>query len=580
MLSAICVLGVAALGVWRLTPRRSNVEQSHAVAPPDTLAAHCRDAVGAPRVERIGDRIFAAIGYDLANTILIHTDAGNVVVDVGMSPTRAREAKRALTEASPGKTLAIIYTHSHIDHVGGASEWVEPGTEIWATDAFLDHFVKQYGEFRVAESRRGAAQFGAHVDDVSLPCSAIGRKADVDAASETGMRMPTRTFSGSTSLDIGGVKIELVEAHGETHDQLYVWLPSQNTLLPGDNYYRAFPNLYTIRGTSPRPIDAWIESLDSMRRRQPEHLVPSHTVPIHGRSTILDALTRYRDAIQWVRDRTVQGANAGVPVDTLAETIGLPPSLAHDPALAPMYGQIDWSVRAIYTNHLGWFDGSPEKLYPMSSRDRASHLVAAMGGPEKLWASIESEMSRDPRWSIEQLVLLRDAGLATDEPAGRWALAMGQALRAVAGSVGNTNGRGYLLESSLSLTNGRLPTPTPKGADAILDAVPMRVFFRVMASRLVPELAVGTTECVRFDFDDTHERFFVTLRNGVAEVSSGEALPETPTPIATVKTSASVWRRVATDAISPASAISSGKLTIEGDLTGFYTFSKRFQRGL
>jgi glyoxylase-like metal-dependent hydrolase (beta-lactamase superfamily II) len=53
-------------------------------------------------------------------------------------------------------------------------------------------------------------------------------------------------------VQVGGVRIELVEAHGETHDQLFVWLPDKSVLLPGDNYYHSFPNLYSIRGTSPR----------------------------------------------------------------------------------------------------------------------------------------------------------------------------------------------------------------------------------------------------------------------------------------------------------------------------------------
>jgi hypothetical protein len=30
----------------------------------------------------------------------------------------------------------------------------------------------------------------------------------------------------------------MVEAHGETHDQLFVHIPEKRTLLPGDNYYQ------------------------------------------------------------------------------------------------------------------------------------------------------------------------------------------------------------------------------------------------------------------------------------------------------------------------------------------------------
>ena len=164
--------------------------------------------------------------------------------------------------------------------------------------------------------------------------------------------MPTQTFSGSKTLDVGGTRIDLIEAHGETHDQLFVWLPEERVLMPGDNWYRSFPNLYTIRGSQPRPVDAWIDSLDRMRRLEPKILVPSHSGPVRGEQAVQDALRNYRDAIQWVRDAVVRGANAGEDVDTLANGIGLPPHLATEPALAELYGQVDWSVRAIYSNHL------------------------------------------------------------------------------------------------------------------------------------------------------------------------------------------------------------------------------------
>ena len=86
-------------------------------------------------------------------------------------------------------------------------------------------------------------------------------------------RIPTHTFSGFTKFTVGEYTIELHEAHGETHDMLFVYIPELELLLPGDNYYQSFPNLYTIRGSSPRPIRDWIRSLDSMRRLNPKYLV-------------------------------------------------------------------------------------------------------------------------------------------------------------------------------------------------------------------------------------------------------------------------------------------------------------------
>ncbi|MCA9541433.1 MAG: MBL fold metallo-hydrolase, partial [Myxococcales bacterium] len=342
------------------------------------LAEHCEAHVGPARVEEVAPDLFVAIGYDLANTILLRTADGNVIVDAGMSPARARATRAALDEVAPGPVAAVIYTHSHVDHLGGASVWVDDGTPVFATEALLGNLVGQYGAFAQAESARGRLQFGQGVPEDLLPCSALGRRADVDAARNSGARLPTETFTGHRALDFGGVAVELFEAPGETEDQLFVWIPHLDALLPGDNYYAAFPNLYTLRGTTPRPVDGWLRSLDAMRRLDPAVLAPSHTAPLLGRPAIREALTGYRDGIQWVRDAVVRGANAGLPLDAIVARAALPAHLAAEPALAELYGQVDWSARALYGNHLGWFDGREATLYP--PRHVIAREIALMGG--------------------------------------------------------------------------------------------------------------------------------------------------------------------------------------------------------
>jgi alkyl sulfatase BDS1-like metallo-beta-lactamase superfamily hydrolase len=580
-LAALAALGLlTAAGLyWKIKPDERSVHQTHTVSVPADLEKHCKEAVGPPRVEEVADGVFVALGYDLANTILVRTAEGNVVIDVGMSPERAEPVRKALLEKSPGPVTAVVYTHSHIDHVGGASVWIEEDTEVWASANFRDHFMKQYARFRPIETRRAARQFGSHVGEDDLPCSALGRRIDIAAAARTGARMPTKTFSGQTDFEIGGVRFELIEAHGETHDQLFVWLPDKEVLMPGDNYYRAFPNLYTIRGTSPRPVDAWIRSLDQMRRKNAAFLVPSHTVPIAGKDEIRRALTRYRDGIQWVRDRVVEGANRGDTIEELVATIGLPKDLADDPALAPLYGQIDWSVRAIYGNHLGWFDGRPEALYPLAEKDKARKTITSMGGEDQVWRAVQSALSDDPKWALHLLSLLAQQETTSTAPGSRWASTKSKALRAVASKVGNTNGRAYLLESALELDEGPQTTPKAVTSEKLLDEVPIGLFFEVMSTRLIPERSADVHETVAFHFTDIDERFVVTVRRGVAEVVHGEPLPETPLPVARVSTTTATWKGLAVGKTKPASVIADGSLSIDGDALAFATFTRRFRQG-
>ncbi len=575
----VIAVGTGLFAWSALSIPETELTQVRTGATPEQLKQHCEEHIGEPRVVRVSEGVWAAVGHDLANTILVQTPEGNVVIDVGSEPDRAANTRKALLEKAPGKTLAIVYTHSHIDHVGGASAWVEEGTQIWATEAFRDHFLKQYGAFAQAEKERGFRQFGRHVGHESLPCSAIGRRIDLDAAPRTGMRMPTHTFSDFKELDFGGVVVQLHEAHGETHDQLFVYLPESKALMPGDNFYATFPNLYTIRGTSPRPVDAWIESIDRMRRLNPSYLVPSHTIPISGSDEVAARLTTYRDGIQWVRDRVVAAANAGSSIDATADNIGLPPALAKESDLRELYGQLDWSARAIYTNRLGWFDGRPEALYPPKVSERADRTLELMGGAERVLAEAKTAITEKKyRWAVHLLAMLRDAPRIQDTTRSAAKTELATALQGLASEVTNTNGRGYLLESAHELLNGKSPSTPPRPDPELLAAIPLAHVFDIMATRLVPERSEGVHESVTFKFTDGAE-FHVTIRNQIAEIVEGEALPGTPEPIAVVSTSPETWRALSLQLMKPLEAVTSGDLKVEGERLGFMRFTKRFDRG-
>lgn len=556
------------------------VATERGLATPEQLSFHCKEHIGPARVEQIADNLWLAIGYDLGNTILLHTSEGNVVIDTMLSPGRARAAKAALLAKAPGPTRAVIYTHSHIDHVGGAAEWIEQGTEIWATDRFMGHFLKQYGAFLPAERARGARQFGRSVADADVPCSALGKRLDYADDMGMGFRPPTRTFTGKASFELGGVRVELVEAHGETDDQLFVWLPALKALMPGDNYYAAFPNLYTVRGTRPRPVSTWIESLDNMRRLQPELLVPSHTIPLRGADTIQSALRDYRDGIQWVRDEVVRAANRGDRLATIADRAALPAHLAKIPALRELYGQVDWSARAIFTNELGWFDGSAADLYRPPDADLAREEVALAGGPSKLREKAKQALKDGkPRFAVHWLSRLRASGLAQEQQAAL-KQELAESLRATAAGVTNTNGRAYLLNAAAELDGSAVENKPPVLSDALIDALPVDSFIRQMPGRLRPQDCGDVHETLQVVITEPPGRYLITVRRGIAELAVGEPLPGTPSPIGTITTDADTWKRVALGLTGTAAAVAQGKISLDGDVLAVQRFTDRFDRGL
>jgi alkyl sulfatase BDS1-like metallo-beta-lactamase superfamily hydrolase len=234
--------------------------------------------------------------------------------------------------------------------------------------------------------------------------------------SREGYLPPTRTFSGDDlSLTIAGVRVQLLRTPGETTDTIAVWLPDKRVLMPGDNFFRAFPNVSPIRGARLRSPEAWVASLDRVIALQPEHVVPSHTRPVLGPSTARAALSAYRDGLTSILDQTVEGIRTGERPDELVAHVKLPVALAEHPFLQEFYGGVEWTVRGIYADQVGWFDGNPTNLFPLPEKDRATKLVALIGGVDRVLERGRAALAAgDFTWAAElaDFVLLTDTAHA------------------------------------------------------------------------------------------------------------------------------------------------------------------------
>ena len=126
-------------------------------------------------------------------------------------------------------------------------------------------------------------------------------------------------------------------------------------MFSGDNFYKSWPNLYAIRGTAYRDIRQWALTIDEILREQPDALVGGHTRPIIGTAEVRETLTNYRDAIQYLFDKTVEGINRGMTPDQVVEYVELPARFQELDYLRPYYGNPEWAIRSIFSGYLGWF---------------------------------------------------------------------------------------------------------------------------------------------------------------------------------------------------------------------------------
>ena len=182
-----------------------------------------------------------------------------------------------------------------------------------------------------------------------------------------------------------------------------------------DDFLRSFPNISPIRGARLRTPEDWIASLEKMIDLGPDDVVPSHTRPVLGSSAARAVLTVYRDGIKSILDQAIQGMKKGQRPDELVQHVKLPPALADNPYLQEFYGGVEWTVRGIYADRVGWFDGNATNLFPLAEKDRASRLLALMGGSNRVLAQAREALSaHDFKWAAELAgyVLVNDSANA------------------------------------------------------------------------------------------------------------------------------------------------------------------------
>jgi glyoxylase-like metal-dependent hydrolase (beta-lactamase superfamily II) len=329
-----------------------------------------QDAVG------INDHIFMSRG--ISNSYLVTTSGGDVQINTGMY-FEADEIKRRFGAVSDGSLKVIIFTQGHADHVGGWSRFDGPGIE---TIAHVNHAdVREYWHrLQPFYTSRTAKLWSRDI-------------TNVDRSFQPPEPVVTTTFLDTHAFDLGGSRFELYSTPGgETTDSLIVWLPDERIVFTGNLMGPLFghiPNLYTVRGDKYRSGISYIHSLDRLLSLQPELLITGHGEPIEGRDEIQSRVSQVRDATRYIRDRTIEGMNAGIDLWTLMGQVTLPPELD----IPQGHGKVPWLVRSTWEEHTGWFRfESTTELYDAPPSEIWAELTGLAGGPGVLTRQAEAHL--------------------------------------------------------------------------------------------------------------------------------------------------------------------------------------------
>ncbi len=472
---------------------------------------------------KVDEGIYQLRGFDLANTSLIKSDSGWILVDP-LTTLETTEAAMAFAEQHLGKIklTGVIFTHSHIDHFGGVLALIntqlaaDNNVPIIAPSGFMAEATSENIIAGPAMARRGSYMFGN-----SLPRSATGH---VDAGlgkqvvyGSTSILQPTVVIDKpEMAMTIDGVGFDFYNMPGsEAPSELTFYLPKHKAFCGAEVLSHVMHNVLTLRGAKVRDALLWSDYIGQSidRLDDVEVFFNSHHWPTWGHDRIITQMEQQQDMYKFTHDQTVRLANLGYTPREIAERLKLPKSLAGNFHLRGYYGTLSHNSKAVYQHYFGWYQGNPAQLNPLPPEQSSLRYVEFMGGAEVILEKASQSMQRgEYRWVAEVLNHLVFA--EPDNGAAKELLA--EAYRQLGYQAESGPWRDIYLSGALELLAG---TPDehydPVFAKAFIQQVPLMQFMKALSIRLDAEKAEGERLVLNVLFTDQQENFVLTVRNSV-----------------------------------------------------------------
>ena len=462
---------------------------------------------------RVVDGLYQVRNNDIANLTVVEGEAGLVVIDCTASVEAATQGMAMIREHVADKpVVAVIYTHTHVDHYGGVKGVVDPAdvasgkVPVLAPGTIASFDRLALGENVIAGnamSRRAAYAFGSLLEIGAtghLTCG-IGI-ASVPGASISYLSPTDPITATGTRRELAGLEFEFLYAPDtEAPEEMHIWIPQLKALTCAENANHTLHNIQTLRGARTRDARNFARYLDETLERWGDaaevHYGP-HTWPVWGNDAVTELLASQRDTYKYIHDQALRLANQGYTPLEAAEEIELPEQLGRAWHNRGYHGTVHHDVRAVFTKELGMWDGDPVSLHPHPPVATAERFVDLIGADQIMAEGVRALETGDYRWAVQVLHLLVFAD--PENQAAR--LLQADAYEQMGYQAEGPQWRGVFLSAAKELRAGVQPAPFSTASPDTILAMPVGILFDFAAVHLDGPRAAEADVRIDFVFSD------------------------------------------------------------------------------
>lgn len=537
---------------------------------------------------RVTDRIYQVRGFCLANITFIEGDTGLIVIDP-LTFVEHAQAALALYKAHRGDrpVRAIVYTHSHRDHYGGArgvatlAQVHNEKIPVIAPAGFTEEAFSETILAGVPMRRRSLFQFGTtlaagpmgHVD--SGLGKAVGRGSD-------GFIPPNWLISQPEERHvIDGIDVVFQLTPGtEAPAEMNLFLPGLRALNLAENACHTMHNLCPLRGAKTRDALVWSRYLDEALDSyvpQVDVVYAQHHWPVWGQPRMREFVAGQRDLYRYLHDQTLRLMSHGLTPAEIGETLLMPNDLSRQWFARGYYGAVAHNVAAIYAHYMGPYDGNPAHLHPLPPDAAAVRYLQYMGGADAVVQRAQHDFEAGEfRWVVEVLqhVIFADP---THRPARELAA---DAMEQLGYQSESATWRNAYLLAARELRNGRAastPASLPIGSDMV-GLLPLNRFLEFLAIRINGLQAQSLQ--ARFDWQltdghSTTEAQKVTLSHGALHHLPGSHGSSADAVVRIQRAQLPLWLG---DPAALVTALDAGTLELQGNRDLFRQFLQTLEQ--